>query len=171
MTRLRQPILVAALLVLAPLTGCEHRFFSASGSVSSDGGGLGEWKSTPKGCSRDPLDGAPAGHSATVATFLWQDPRIEARIGNIHSVPIPDAPLRLEVRRAATGLNAILYTVKVNGPIALDQTVCSEIRLDSHEISPQIAGGHPALAGRLHLDCHLRDSHLKANVRFSGCEF
>ena len=171
MTGLWRHVRAVALLLLLPLAGCEHRFFSASGSVSSDGGGLGEWKSTPKGCSRDPLDGAPAGRSATVATFFWQDPRIEARLQNIHSVPIPDAPLRLEVRQAGTGLNAILYTVKVNGPVALDQTVCSEIRLDSREVNPQIAGGHLALAGRLQIDCHLRDSHLKANVRFSGCEF
>ncbi len=166
-----RPLLVPALLSLLLLTGCEHRFFSVSGSVTSDGGGLGEWKSSPAGCSRDPLDGAPANRSNTVATFLWQDPRIEARIENIDEVAIPDAPLRLEVRKAEGGLNAILYTIKVNGPIALDPSVCSQISLDSHEIKPQIKGGHPALAGRLRLDCQVRESHLKANMRFSGCEF
>lgn len=163
--------LAPALFLLVLLTGCEHRFFSVAGSISSDGGGLGEWKSSPQGCSRDPLDGAPAAKSNTVATFFWQDPRIVARVRDLQQVAIPDAPLRLEVRKAGTGLNAILYTVKVNGPIALDPSVCSDISLSSHEIGPQIKGGHPALAGRLKLDCQLRDSHLKANLRFSGCEF
>lgn len=164
---------LAMILLLTPLllTGCEHRFFSVSGRVKSDGGGLGEWKSSPAGCSRDPLDGAPVATSNTVATFLWQDPRIEARITDMQQVAVPDAPLRLEVRKAEGGLNAILYTVKVNGPIALDSSVCSEIRLDQHETRPQIRGGHPALAGHLKLDCRVRDSHLVANMRFSGCEF
>lgn len=89
----------------------------------------------------------------------------------MQQVAIPDAPLRLEVRKAEGGLNAILYTVKVNGPIALDASVCSEITLDRHEIKPQIKGGHPALAGHLKFDCRVRDTHLRANMRFSGCEF
>jgi hypothetical protein len=158
---------LAFLLVAVP--GCEHHFFRARGAIGSQGGGLGTWRSTPIGCSRDPLPGLPP-QSQTVATLLWQDPAQFDPWHDQHRATAPNAPLRLELSRGNGGVTANLDTVRVEG-VHLDETTCPVLRLTTAEGNPAIQSGRPTLGGELTLDCRVRESRITGTVHFSGCEF
>ena len=157
----------AVLTVCVTLTGCEPRFFKVHGTISSDGGALGRWDTSPEGCARDPLDKKPIGESATVATFLWQDLRVRER----DRKTFPDAPTRLELSRTDKGLSANLETDRTATGTTLDTGDCRTFHLTTAEGKPALAGGKPTLGGRLEMDCTARGSHIEADLRFSGCEF
>ena len=160
---------VAAAAILCALTGCEHHFFTAHGSIVSDGGGLGTWRTAPLGCTRDPQDGAKPGEpTTTVAEFLWRD------TGQSHRALkwYPERPIRLTVSHAPDGGYAGMLELAPRPlSITLDTTICTRLEVQTHESAPQIRGGHPALDGRVQLDCRVQGSHLTADLRFAGCEF
>ena len=157
-------------LAMACLLGCDQRFFSARGSVASSGGRLGNWHSTPEGCSRDPFDGKPAADSASVATFLWEDPSVHDPDRDKNRYKAPDAPMRLEISRLPGGLRASLTTVKIVG-MRIDSSDCSQFRLEQRDEAPGVAGAKPALAGRLVMQCTVAGGQVSADVRFDHCEY
>ena len=168
-TRLVAAAALAA--VLWPLTGCEHHFFRVEGTIASEGGALGTWRSTPKGCSRDPVDGLPEDQSSTMAAFLWDDTLARDPRYQTHSPGASDFPGRLEISRTSSGFAGTLETQKPVGSTSLDATVCSTLQLTSRDGKPIIKGGKPTLEGTLTLDCRVSGSHLTGELRFSGCEY
>ncbi len=158
----------AAVLMLCGLTGCEHHFFSVHGRIASEGGTLGTWRSAPLGCTRDPQDGAkPDQPTSTLAEFLWSDPRKLDRPPD----PLPERPVRLTLSQNHGAYAGTLRMVQRPDVIAFGPGECTRMDIETHETAPQIQGGHPALAGRVQLDCRIEGSHVTADLRFSGCEF
>ena len=150
------------------LTGCN--VFAARGTVSSDGGELGQWASKPQGCSRDPQDNLPIGQTSSLFTLLWEDPASHDPAREQHRAIAPDAPLRLDIARAGPGFTATLNTVKTRGTV-LDSSTCSLFRADIQQHKPDIPEGKPTLAGHLQMDCRTQASHITANVTFTRCEY
>ncbi len=163
-----KPALLALLSSLLAVTGC-GKFFYARGSLASDGGTIGTWSSTPQGCSRDPVDGRPPAQSSTVLTFLWNDPSMRDPLRDLHRFHAPNAPMRLELWREP-GYALKLDTVKTLHT-RLDPTVCSTLKVETHETPKTIPEGRPTLSGTLQLDCRVADSHLTANIAFKRCDY
>ncbi len=157
-------------LVLASLIGCNRYVFSAHGTVASDGGALGQWGAKPQGCSRDPQDNLPIGQTYSLFTLLWEDPASHDPAREQHESIAPDAPMRLDVARTASGFSATLNTVKTHGTV-LDASNCSVFRADTQEHKPDIREGKPSLAGHLQMDCRTQGSHVTADVTFTRCEY
>ena len=160
-------------LVLS-LTGCYR--FSARGTVASDGGTLGQWNSKPQGCSRDPQDALPVGQTASLFTFVWEDPASHDPAREQNRAIAPDAPKRLDVARTGSNLTVTLNTVKTHRTI-FDAATCSLLRADTDQHKPDIREGKPTLAGHLQMDCRISagtgdsPSHLTADVTFTRCEY
>jgi|GEM_PF-1636506 len=163
----------AVLVAFATLAmvGCERDFFHASGTLGSEGGTLGTWRSTPNGCSRDALDGMSMDATKTVATFLWEDPLVHDSDPNLHRWTIPDRPSRLDLSQGATGMVAELVTVRVPASTRLDSRVCSVLSVDRAERPAAYTGGRPVLDGTLRVDCFVKGSRLTGTVKFKSCEF
>ena len=150
--------------------GCDRGFFQASGYVASAGGRLGVWYATPDACSRDPFDGRAIGETASLATFLWEDPSIHDPLRDQHRAKAPDAPRRMDVARAGTGYSVVLATVKTEGT-RIDPADCAVLRVTTWEQAPQVKGARNSLAGQLQMDCEVDGGHVTADLRFSRCEF
>ncbi len=161
---------VGPLCLVLALTSCYRYVFAAHGTVASNGGTLGPWNSKPQGCSRDPQDGLPIGQSATLFTFLWEDPASHDPAREQNRAIAPDAPKRLDLTHTASGLTATLDTVKTHGTV-FDSSNCSLLRADTQEHKPDIREGKPSLAGHLQMDCRVQSSHLTADVTFTRCEY
>ncbi len=160
----------ALLLALLGLTGCSH-YFHATGTLASDGGEIGTFRSTPEGCSRDPADGLPASMSSTVLTFLWEDPAVrDIRLRDNHRQAAPNAPLRLEISRQGGAYVLTLNAVKSVGT-RLDGNTCTTLRVDTQEGPPSVAEGRPTLGGTVQLECGVAGSHIMADIRFERCEY
>ena len=162
-------MLAATALVLGA-GGCERRFFRATGYVASQGGVLSNWRSTPMGCSRDPLDGLPRGRSQTIAMFVWEDPSMHDPNRDQDRAWAPDAPLRLELAHDGAGYVATVRTVKTGGT-DIKSAACRTFEVDTTEERPSVAGALPGLGGRVRMDCEAGGSHVTAEFRFSRCEF
>ncbi len=163
-----QACAVAACALL--LAGCDPGFFKAEGTVASDGGGLGRWTSAPEGCSRDPFDGLGRAHTRSVLTLLWNDPSVKDPLRDKHRATAPDAPMRLEIARAATGYEATLETVKSVGT-RLDGSVCGRLEVETAEHRAEFREGQRTLSGTVKMDCRVKGSHLTADVQFSRCDY
>ena len=158
------------LMAACAALGCRRAFCTAAGRVSSRGGELGSWSSKPDGCSRDLFDGLPPGQTHDAASFVWEDPSVHDPLRDRHRPTAPDAPLRLDVWRGADGLRARIATVKTPGTL-LDPAHCGRLELESSEQPAVFAGGRPALAGTLRLECSVHGSEVSADLRFERCEF
>ena len=154
---------------LLAMDGCQRRFFAAYGTVAGHGGLLGDWSLTPDGCSVAPFDGLPPANSTSVVEFVWQHGR--PRFWSKHGIADrwAQGPLILDIARAQQGLTGSLTLVQTQGPIRLDRSVCSVLRVDGHPGPAAVPGGRASLAGRLVMDCTVDDTHLTANVVFRGC--
>ncbi len=152
------------------MQGCDRGMFQVAGSVASAGGELGTWRSAPLGCSRDPFDGKPVETTASVATFLWEDPSMHDKLRDKHRPMAPDAPMRLELARRNNAVSASLTTVKIKGTL-LQPGDCTRLQLDTQERPAAIPGGRPTLGGLLTMDCNVRGSHVTADFSFRRCEF
>jgi hypothetical protein len=164
---------LAAVLTLLALSamGCEHHFFQVKGSIGSDGGVLGAWHSKPEGCSLAPVDGLPAGKSSTVATLIWPDPLAMDQAREKDRAVFLNVPLQLNLLRTGDKTVADLTTLHFTEPTRLDAGVCSTLAVSTQQGKPAFPGARPTLDGSLKLDCQVEDSHVKADLHFSGCEF
>lgn len=161
---------VGPICLVLSLTGCYRYIFSARGTVASDGGTLGQWDSQPQGCSRDPQDGLPIGQTASVFSFFWEDPASHDPARDQHRAIAPDAPMRFDLARTASGFTATFNTVKTHGTV-LDSSTCSVLRADTEQHKPDVRDGKPNLAGHLQMDCRTQGSHITADVTFTRCEY
>jgi hypothetical protein len=159
---------VLSLFCLA-LAGC-NKDFAVKGAVTSPRGHLGNWSSTPLGCTRDPFDGLPISESTSVLTFVWQDPSIHDPLRGPHRFRAPDAPMRLAVSHDGPAYALQIDTVKTEGT-HFDSTTCSTLAVDTHEIPRTIPEGRPALSGTLRFDCSSDRSRITANIRFDRCQY
>jgi hypothetical protein len=151
--------------------GCEHHYFQAHGALNSDGGTLGRWHEVPEGCSLAPVDGLPVGQSSTLATLVWLDPLAKDPSRERHRAAAANVPLRLTMLRAGNATVADLTMMHSDQPIRLDSRVCSSMSVSTKPGKPEFPGARPTLDGSLQLQCQVDDSHLEANLHFSGCEF
>ncbi len=153
--------------------GCERGSFRAQGALSSVGGALGTWRSTPAGCSRDPFDALPIGESRSVVTFLWEDPAAHESdfVRDRDRFTRDDAPLRLEIAHEGVGWAGSLIMVRAKGGVRLDAGDCTTLRLETEERPASHPEGKPSLRGALTMDCWLNGSHLMGDLQFSGCSF
>ena len=96
---MRPSRIILTLAAALALSGCGRGFFTAHGTVASEGTRRNTWRSTPQGCTRDPFDGLPADKSQSIATLLWADPATrDPKIDNRDTAP--DAPMRLAFSHA-----------------------------------------------------------------------
>ena len=153
------------------LMGCNRHVFHASGTVSSEGAGLGTWSKTPEACSRDPIDARPIDSTRSVASFFWEDPAgKDARLQRNFGRDAPDQPLRLDVMRDGTNVAARLQTVKTPGTL-LDRSNCLKLHVETQEHPALYQNGRPTLTGHITLDCRAAESHIAADFTFERCEY
>jgi hypothetical protein len=158
------------LLGLLALAGCQRGFFKAHGYVASSGGALGDWRSKPLACSRDPFDGKPRGSTASIATLIWEDPSVHDPMRDQDRPRAPDAPLRLELGRDGDGFSAGLTTVKTEGTRIVSAD-CADLSVQTWDQGPVVPRARGSLAGHLRMDCQVHGSHVTADLEFERCEF
>jgi hypothetical protein len=163
-------------LALLAATGCQHHFFKAHGSLVSDGGQLGTWRTRPEGCMRDPMPPPAVGQYRTVATLLWNDSLTRDHWLMEHSPDLGNMPGRVELwqRTDAPHQGEFAGRMEMQKPIGsvdLNPSTCSILKAKTSEGKPVIEGGRSTLQGTVDLDCMIGDSHVKGEVEFSGCEY
>ena len=165
-----------AFAALSCLAGCTHHFFTAQGTLGSEGSGpLGTWRSTPLGCSRDPVDASdvlpPGAPAQTVATLLWDDMVSRERLLPRHKRHLRNLPARLDLWKTDTGFVGRLQTQKPPAKVVLDSTVCTTLDVQTVEGKPLIDRGRPTLGGTIALNCQAGGNHISGKIAFSGCEY
>ncbi len=163
-------------LLLVAAGGCAHRYFKVDGSLASDGGELGTWRSRPLGCSRDPVPPPAEGVYEDVATLLWDDGLSRDNWRLAHSPGVGNRPGRLELWRRTDGPDAgkIYGRMEMQKPVSsidLGPSNCGLLRLDTTQGKPLIDGGRPTLKGTLVMDCQVGASRVRGDLEFSGCEY
>ncbi len=108
-------------LLLVAAGGCAHHYFKVDGSLASDGGELGTWRSRPLGCSRDPVPPPAEGVYEDVATLLWDDGLSRDNWRLAHSPGVGNRPGRLELWRRTDGPDA----GKIYGRMEMQKPVSS----------------------------------------------
>jgi hypothetical protein len=156
--------------------GCAHHYFKVEGSLASDGGELGTWRSRPLGCSRDPVPPPQVGVYEDVATLLWDDGLSRDNWRLAHSPYQGNKPGRLELWRRKDGPEAgkIYGRMEMQKPVSavtLDPSHCGILRLETGQGQRLIEGGRPTLKGTLVMDCQVGTSRVRGDLEFSGCEF
>ena len=159
---------LVALLALG-ITGCQTSFYTAHGSLASDGGKLGRWDMRPQGCSLAPFDGLPRAQSHSVAEFVWQRGRTVRKTESGIVNPWEQGPQILDIARTPSGVTASFTLVQTKEPVVLDASNCTTLDINTRPGPPAIPGGPPSAQGEFHMDCTTHRSHLTANLEFRGC--
>jgi len=156
------------------LAGCGPSFAKIDGTLDSNGGLLRAWSAKPLICSKD--DGDP--NKLLRLSFDLPQGFSPSKPGNRNA---PEdisfakngddvmGSLRMfgEVKESDHDFNTIEPT---NG-FVLDSSNCKTIHLDRQEQMAPFGFTQKPIKGRLVLDCTVKGSHVKADIKFKNCTF
>ena len=173
---LRCAAAATATAFLLCVSGCGPQFYSAKGTVNSDGGPLRAWSRTPISCQRGDIVGDPD----KIAIFTFDLPQgfSPGRPGS------QNAPEQLTFARSGNGVIGSLkvfaevkqpgspdLSAQVTDGFLLDSSNCKTITLDREDQMRGLMEDKKPLKGHLVLDCNVVGSHVTADMTFKQCTF